>query len=68
MYYHIEFDIAAIFLALFIIYYIIFKKGLVRHANRVYLVLVLLDFIAVISDIMSSVANNRPDYSENFGT
>ncbi|MBR4580795.1 MAG: EAL domain-containing protein [Lachnospiraceae bacterium] len=64
MYYHIEFDIAAIFLTLFIIYYIIFKKGLVRHANRVYLVLVLLDFIAVISDIMSSVANNRPDYSE----
>ena len=64
MIYHFEFDIAAVFLTLFITYYIIFKKGLVRHANRVYLVLILLNFLSEFSDIMSSIANNNPDASE----
>jgi len=64
MIYHFEFDIEAVFLTLFITYYTIFKKGLVRHANRVCLVLILLNFLSEFSDIMSSIANNNPDVSE----
>jgi EAL domain-containing protein (putative c-di-GMP-specific phosphodiesterase class I)/GGDEF domain-containing protein len=66
MIYHFEFDIAAVFVTLFIMYYIIFKKGLSRHANRVYLVLVLLIFLAEISDIFGSVANNHPEFTTKF--
>ena len=66
MIYHFEFDIAAVFVTLFITYYIIFKKGLSRHANRVYLVLVLLNFLAEVSDIFGSVANNHPDFTNRF--
>ena len=63
MYYHIEFDIAAIFVTLFILYYVIFKKGLRRHANRIFLMTLLLNFVAEISDILSSIANNNPTSS-----
>ena len=63
MYYHIEFNVASIFLTLFITYYIIFKKGLRRHANRVYFVLILLNFVAEISDIVTSLGNNYPDFA-----
>ncbi len=66
MIYHYEFDIAAIFVTLFISYYIIFKKGLRRHANRVYFVMLLLALIAEISDIFGSVANNHPEFSSRF--
>ncbi|MBO7452803.1 MAG: EAL domain-containing protein [Clostridiales bacterium] len=59
MIYHIEFDIAAVFLTLFIMYYIIFKKGLSRHSNRVYMGMLFLNFLAEISDIFSSIANNN---------
>ena len=60
MFYHIEFDIAAVFVTLFIMYYVIFKKGLRRHANRVFLILLMLHFVAEISDIFGSLANNYP--------
>ena len=60
MFYHIEFDIAAVFVTLFISYYVIFKKGLRRHANRVFLILLALHFVAEISDIFGSLANNYP--------
>ena len=52
--YHIEFDIAAVFVTLFIAYYIIFKKGIRKHANRVFLGMILINFIAEISDIFGS--------------
>ena len=61
--YHIEFDIAAVFITLFIGYYIIFKKGVRRHANRVYLGMLIFIFLAEISDIFGSLANNNPAYS-----
>lgn len=59
--YHIEFDIAAVFLTLFIAYYIIFKKGIRKHANRVFLGMISINFIAEISDIFGSLANNHPE-------
>lgn len=59
--YHIEFDIAAVFLTLFIAYYIIFKKGIRKHANRVFLGMIVINFIAEISDIFGSLANNYPE-------
>ena len=62
MTYRIEFDIAAVFLTLFIMYYIVFRKGLRRHANRVYLGMLVLNFLAEISDIIGSLANNDPYY------
>lgn len=62
MTYRIEFDIAAVFLTLFIIYYIIFRKGLRRHANRVYLGMLVLNFLAELSDIIGSLTNNNPEY------
>ena len=61
--YHIEFDIAAVFVTLFIAYYIIFKKGIRKHANRVFLGMILINFIAEISDIFGSLANNHPEYT-----
>ena len=66
MMYHVEYDIAAICVTLFITYYLIFKKGLGKHANRVYLVLVLISFIAEISDVFGSLANNHPEYTNTF--
>ena len=63
MTYHIEFDIAAVFVTLFIIYYIIFKKGIRKHANRVYLGMLSLNLLAEISDIFGSIANNDPEYT-----
>ena len=62
MVYRIEFDIAAVFLTLFIIYYIVVKKGLRRHANRVYMGMLVLNFTAEISDIVGSICNNSPEY------
>ena len=64
--YHIEFDIAAVFVTLFIAYYIIFKKGIRKHANRVFLGMILINFIAEISDIFGSLANNHPEYTPVF--
>ena len=61
MTYHIEFDIAAVFVTLFIAYYIIFKKGIRRNANRVFLGMISLNFLAEISDIFGSIANNNPE-------
>ena len=61
MTYHIEFDIAAVFITLFIAYYIIFKKGVRKNANRVFLGMISLNFLAEIADILGSVANNNPD-------
>lgn len=61
MFYHIEFDIAAVFVTLFIVYYVVYKKGLRRHANRVFLVMLLLGVISEFSDIFSSLCNNYPD-------
>lgn len=61
MFYHIEFDIAAVFVTLFIIYYVVYKKGLRRHANRVFLVMLLLGVISEFSDIFSSLSNNYPE-------
>ncbi len=61
--YHIEFDIAAVFVTLFIAYYIIFKKGIRKNANRVFLGMILINFIAEISDIFGSLANNHPEYT-----
>ncbi|MBR3082405.1 MAG: EAL domain-containing protein [Clostridiales bacterium] len=64
--YHIEFDIAAVFVTLFIAYYIIFKKGIRKHANRVFLGMITINFIAEISDIFGSIANNHPEYTTEF--
>ena len=64
--YHIEFDIAAVFVTLFIAYYIIFKKGIRKHANRVFLGMISINFIAEISDIFGSLANNHPEYTTEF--
>ena len=61
MIYHIEFDIAAVFVTLFMAYFIIFKKGVRKHANRVYLSMLVFNFIAEIADIFGSYANNHPD-------
>ena len=61
--YHIEFDIAAVFVSLFIAYYIIFKKGIRKHANRVFLGMITLNFLAEIADIFGSLANNNPQYT-----
>jgi len=63
MIYHIEFDIAAVFVTLFIMYYVIFKKGIRRHANRVFLGMIIFNFLAEISDICASLASNYPEYS-----
>ena len=61
MIYHIEFDIAAVFITLFMAYYILFKKGVRRHANRVYLGLLVFNFLAEIADIFGSLINNQPE-------
>ena len=61
--YHIEFDIAAICITLFIAYYVIFKKGVRRHANRVYLGMLVFNFLAEISDVFGSLANNNPQFT-----
>lgn len=58
--YHIEFDIAAVFVTLFILYYIIFRKGLSKHANRIYLCMLVLNLAAEFSDITAAVINNEP--------
>lgn len=63
MIYHIEFDIAAVFVTLFMAYFIIFRKGVRRHANRVYLSMLVFNFIAEIADIFGSYANNHPELS-----
>ena len=63
MIYHIEFDIAAVFVTLFMAYFIIFKKGVRKHANRVYLSMLVFNFIAEIADIFGSYANNHPEYT-----
>ena len=66
MIYHIEFDIAAVFITLFIAYYIIFKKGIRKHANRVFLGMITLNFLAEISDILGSIANNNPELTHRY--
>ena len=53
MVYRIEFDIAAVFLTLFMLYFIVFKKGLSKHANRVFLGMLVLGFVSEISDIIA---------------
>ena len=70
MIYHIEFDIAAVFVTLFMAYYILFKKGIRRHANRVYLGMLVFNFLAEIADIFGSLVNNEPwiaaEYIQDF--
>ena len=63
MIYHIEFDIAAVFITLFMAYYILFKKGVRRHANRVYLGMLVFNFLAELADIFGSLINNHPELS-----
>ena len=62
MVYRIEFDIAAVFLTLFILYFIVFKKGLSKHANRIFLGMLVLNFVSEISDILASITDNNPFY------
>ena len=66
MIYHIEYDIAAVFITLFMAYYIIFKKGVRRHDNRVYLSMLVFNFLAEVSDIFGSLANNQPEYTTRY--
>ena len=63
MVYHFEFDIAALILTIFMAVLIFFKKGLVRHANRVFLSLIGLIFLSELADIFSSIYNNSPSPS-----
>ncbi|SEV88502.1 diguanylate cyclase/phosphodiesterase [Ruminococcaceae bacterium KH2T8] len=62
MVYRIEFDIAAVFVTLFMLYFIVFKKGLSKHANRVFLGMLVLNFVSEISDISASLTDNDPQY------
>ena len=55
MLYNIDFDITAIIISLFIIFYIFAKKGLKTMSNRVFLILVLSNLAASIADICSAV-------------
>ena len=64
--YHIEFDIAAVCVTLFMLYYIIFKKGVRRHADRVYLGMLIFNFLAEIADIFGSIANNQPELTTRY--
>ena len=62
MVYRIEFDVAAVFVTLFMLYFIVFKKGLSKHANRVFLGMLVLNFVSEISDISASLTDNDPQY------
>ena len=61
MLYNIHYDIAAIVISLFIIFYISVKKGLKSVSNRIFLALVISNLFAAVSDIISSVLNSYPD-------
>ena len=61
MLYNIHYDIAAIVISLFIIFYISVKKGLKSASNRIFLALVISNLFAAFFDIISSVLNSYPD-------
>lgn len=61
MLYNIDFDIAAIVISLFTIYYIIIKKGLWKAANKIYMVIVFAILISSITDIASAVTISYPE-------
>ena len=61
MLYNIHYDIAAIVISLFIIFYICVKKGLKSASNRIFLALVISNLFAAFFDIISSVLNSYPD-------
>ena len=61
MLYNIDFDITAIIISLFIIFYIFAKKGLKTMSNRVFLILVLSNLAASAADIWSAVMCAFPD-------
>ena len=61
MVYVIDFDIAAVFISIFVIFYTFNKKGLKAVSNRLFLALIIINLITAAADIASSVRNSYPD-------
>ena len=61
MIYNIDFDITACILSLFMLYYILVKKGLQTLANRFFLALVLINLATAIIDIYASSLDSHLD-------
>ena len=60
MTYNIDFDIGAIFIWLFTVFYLFFKKGLKKTANRIFVCIVLCGLISSIADTVGSYTISYP--------
>lgn len=59
MIYNIHYDICAVVISLFTIYYMFAQKGFKKNANKFFLGMVLCELISSFSDIFSSVVNSH---------
>lgn len=57
MEYNLDFDIGAIFIWLFMIYCIYYKKGLRKTSNRIFMAIVVTGFVSAVSDTIGSWGN-----------
>lgn len=65
MIYNIDFDICALFISGFSVFFVLYKKKLRKYQNKVFFFILVSVFLTVIFDITSSVANSYPDrYSD----
>ncbi|MBR1692499.1 MAG: EAL domain-containing protein [Lachnospiraceae bacterium] len=58
MIYNIHYDISAVVIFLFTLFYIFTKKGLKKRSNKIFLALVISGLISAVSDAVGSVANS----------
>ena len=61
MLYNIDFDLAAVVISLFTVYYLFIKKSLRKNANKIYMAIVFAGLISSVSDVISAVFISYPD-------
>ena len=57
MLYNVDFDICAVFVSIFTIFFIFFNKGIKKTENKIFLCLIISAFIASVFDTLATYVN-----------
>lgn len=61
MIYNIHYDVCAVFVSLFTLFCVAYKKGLRQNTNRIFLAIIIAALISSIADIFGSLGSSYPD-------
>lgn len=61
MVYNVHYDICAVFVSIFTLFCVAYKKGLRQNTNRIFLVIIIATLLSAITDIFGALCSSFPD-------